>query len=119
MTTGLIKSVRTLVLAVGLTAAAIASASAESKFEQAKLEAFVTAAVAVEQLVRQWTPRIQKAESPEKADQLRRQAGTELLAAVESTPGITVDEYRQIGEAAQNDPQLAAQIRKIYTDRTN
>jgi hypothetical protein len=32
--------------------------------------------------------------------------------------GITVDEYQQIGRAAQADPDLAARINEIYQEKS-
>ena len=36
------------------------------------------------------------------------------MAAVEGTDGITVQEYKDISEAARDDPELSAKIREIY-----
>jgi hypothetical protein len=49
---------------------------------------------------------------------LTQQANAEIEAAVEKTGGITVEEYKQIAQAAQADPELTARIEKIFRDQT-
>ena len=56
-----IASFRILVLGVALASIATAPASAESNFAQTKLEAFVTAAMLMNELVWKWAPRIRSA----------------------------------------------------------
>lgn len=91
---------------------------AQGQFEEAKLESFVTAAISVNQLIDEWTPRINEAQDEAQATALRDQANAELAAAIEQTNGITVDEYRAISQAVRNDPQLAEQVTRIYQERT-
>ncbi len=93
-------SFRILVLGVALAGIATAPASAGTNFAQSKLEAFVTAVMAVDELVQKWTPRIRGAGKGEEDAKLRAEADAELLAAIEGTDGITVAEYKQIGDAA-------------------
>jgi hypothetical protein len=92
----------------------IGTPQAAEQYEQAKLESFVNAALAVNRLVEQWTPRIQGAQNETEATQLREQANHELVAAIEQSNGISVDEYRKISQAAQSDPQLMARITEIF-----
>jgi len=110
-TTGI---VRTLTLAALFVWVASSASYAQSPFSEQKLEAFVTAAVAVTELSEQWRQRIGEAGSEEKANELREQANQELVAAVEGTDGITVEEYKEISEAARGDPELSAKIKQIY-----
>ena len=92
--------------------------AAQTAYSDAKLEAFVTAALAVDDLVKTWAPRIDNADSQERADQLRTQANTELIDAVESTDGISLDEYRQIVREAGQDADLSARIQKIVEEKS-
>ena len=85
---------RILVLGVALAGIVTAPASARSNFAQTKLEAFVTAAMAVDEMVRKWTPRMRSAGKGEEAARLRAKVNSELLAAIERTNGITVAEYK-------------------------
>jgi Domain of unknown function (DUF4168) len=103
-----------MILALSLVLLPTGAPRADQQYDQAKLESFVTAALAVNQLVEQWTPRIQGAQSETEAAQMREQANGELVAAIEHSNGISVDEYRQISEAAQSDPTLMTRITQIF-----
>lgn len=92
--------------------------AAQATYTDQKLEAFVTAALAVDDLVKTWAPRIDSAGSQEKADELRTQANTELIGAVERTDGISLDEYRQIVRAAGQDADLSARIQQIVEQKS-
>lgn len=89
-------------------------AGAQARYEQAKLEAFVTAAIAVRQLAEAWNPRIREAKSQEEAGEMIAEASAEMTAAIERTEGITLEEYAEIRDAAPNQPELAAEINEIY-----
>lgn len=62
-------------------------------------------------------PEISGAENQERAAKLQKQAQTELLAAIEATDGITVEEYRKIGEAARKDPALSDRLQKMFLEK--
>ena len=101
-------------LAFALAASGSAWAQAQSDFSDQQLESFVVAALAIDEVIREWNPRIQAAENEEQAAQLREEANAALLETISKTEGITIDEYKEIGQAAQSDPQLAARINEIY-----
>jgi hypothetical protein len=105
-----------MIIALSLAYLPISTPQAAEQYEQAKLESFVSAAVAVNRLVEQWTPRIQGAQNETEATQLREQANRELVTAIEHSDGITVEEYKQISQAAQSDPQLMERITKIFDE---
>ena len=109
-----IGSFRILVLGVALYGITTAPASARSNFAQTKLEAFVTAAMVVDELVQKWTPRIRSAGKGEEGAKLRAEAEAEMHAAIERTDGITVAEYNEIGAAARKDQALMAQLIQIF-----
>jgi hypothetical protein len=104
-------------LALALAASGPAWAQTPAEFSDEQLESFVVAAVAVDQLIRQWNPRIQGAENAEQAAQLREQANAELVETITRTEGMTVEQYQAIGQAAQSDPDLAARINEIYQEQ--
>jgi len=104
------------IVALSLAISAAGAAQAQEQYEQEKLESFVVAALAVNELVEQWTPRIQGAQDETEAAQLRDQANSELVAAINQANGITVEEYREISQAAQADPALMAQISEIFDE---
>ena len=78
----------------------------------------MVAALAVDKLIREWNPRIQAAEDEAQAAQLREQANGELVEVIARTDGITVEQYQEIGRAAQADPDLKARINAIYQERS-
>jgi hypothetical protein len=108
----------TLALALSLGLATASAPRAQTDFSDAKLESFVVAAIAVDEKIQEWNPRIQAAQSEEEATQLREQASNEVLETINGTEGMSVDEYQQIGQAAQADPALAARITEIYDQTT-
>ncbi len=114
MTSILRRTIGAMILASSLVLLPTGAPRADEPYDQAKLESFVTAALAVNQLVEEWTPRIQGAQNETEAAQLREQANGELVAAIQQSNGISVDEYRQISEAAQNDPALMTRITEIF-----
>ncbi len=101
------------VLGLGLTTAA----PAQEQFPDAKLSSFVDAAIQVEQLIAEWSPKIEGAADEQAANQLREEANADLSAAIEETQGITVEEYRTIAQAAQADPALSTRLREIYEQK--
>jgi hypothetical protein len=100
------------VTAIG--AAAVATANAQDAVSDAKIHAFLTAAMSVNEVIEEWDPRIKGAESQEAADDLIAQANAEAVAAIEATDGISPNEYSEIAQAAQGDPALSARIEEIY-----
>lgn len=96
---------------------AFSPARAQTEITDAQLESFVDAAIVVNDLIEEWQPRIMAAETDEQAAQLREQANVELAQAIEATEGMTLQEYQQIGQAAQADPELSERIHDIYEAR--
>jgi hypothetical protein len=111
------RTLRTLALALGL-GLATSVAQAQTEFSDAKLESFVVAAIAVDQKIREWNPRIQAAQTEQEAAELREQASNDVLKTIDGTEGMSVEEYQQIGQAAQADPELATRINEIYGEKT-
>ncbi|HEX6111585.1 MAG TPA: DUF4168 domain-containing protein [Geminicoccaceae bacterium] len=105
-------------LALTLAASGSAWAQAQTEFSDQQLESFVVAALAVDELIREWNPRIQAAENEEQAAQLREEANAALLETISETEGMTVEDYQEIGRAAQADPELAARINEIYQEKS-
>jgi hypothetical protein len=104
-------------LALALAASGSAWAQAQTEFSDQQLESFVVAALAVDELIREWNPRIQAAENEEQAAQLREEANAALLETISETDGITIEQYQEIGQAAQGDPELAGRINEIYQEK--
>lgn len=110
MIQGSVVLLRALALGAFVCCATAPNAIAQNAFDKAKLEAFVSAAVAVEAVMEKWSPRIAGAADDREASMLHEQAVGELTDVVESAEGITVEEYRDIARAAKNDAALNAEI---------
>jgi hypothetical protein len=106
-------------LGLALATSGSVGAQTQPEFTDQQLESFVVAAIAVDELIREWNPRIQEAENADQAAQLREEANGALVEAITQTEGITLDEYQTIGQAAQNDPDLAGRINEIYQEKAD
>ena len=113
------KMLLTAALAFALAASDPVWAQAQPEFSDQQLESFVVAAIAVDEVIREWNPRIQAAEDDAQAAQLREQANAELVEVITQTDGITIEGYQEIGRAAQANPDLAARINEIYQEKSS
>jgi hypothetical protein len=87
---------------------------AAEEYSEAKLQSFASAVLAVNAIVERWRPQIQAASSEADKQQMAEQANQEMRAAVESTNGMSVEEYQAIAQAAQADPQLMARLDQVF-----
>jgi hypothetical protein len=94
-----------------------APVGAQAAYEDATLKAFVTAAIAVEELIVAWTPRIQNAEDEAQALDLQEQAKSEIDSAIEGIDGMSVDSYMGIMQAIDSDLELRQRVQDIYLRR--
>lgn len=89
-------------------------------FSDQKLNAFASAAVKVSEVRRAWAPKIRKAQQggdKQKAQKLAQQATGEMRTTIQDTDNISVKEYRQIAQAAQNDQALAKELSGIVQNK--
>ena len=75
-----------------------------------KLDSFVDAALDVQGVTESFAPRAEAAENDEQRQALAEEANAAIRGAIEETPGITIEEYVAIGQAAQQNPELAQRI---------
>jgi hypothetical protein len=75
-----------------------------------KLESVAKAYVKVQAVQQEYGPKIQAAQKPEEAKQLENEANQQMEKAVNDAGGVTVNEYTQILQAAQQDQQLRARL---------
>jgi hypothetical protein len=102
-----------LAVALFMSVAGQVSIAAE-EYSEAKLQSFAKAVMAVNAVAEQWRPQIQSAPNQADAQKMAQQANDEMRAAVSGTEGITVEEYQEIAQAAQADPQLMARIDQTF-----
>lgn len=81
-----------------------------------KLKSFAVAFLEVSRINQTYQPQLQAADSPEDEQRLRQQAGADMIQAVDSSQGISVEEYNMIIQAAQVDPELAQRINGHITE---
>lgn len=119
------RSLKTLILSASVAAlslgavAPVAAQTAAPAPEQtapqvemtdAKLEAFVTALLGVEEVRQDYTPQIEAATTEEAQTELVNQANAEIIEKIEAVPDLTVDEYVTIAQVAQQDQALGERI---------
>ena len=84
--------------------------------QEEKLDAFIDAAMAVADVRDAYLQNLETAESEAEQNQIIEDANTAILAAVEETPGITVDEYIAIGDAAAADPAVNEMLNARFAE---
>jgi hypothetical protein len=104
---------------VALAAAWVAPAPAAEPPSDAKLDAYVDAALAAEAASRPWQWRLAEARSQREASILLEAAKRDATDAVERTPGITAVEYHQITATLEVDGELKARLRRMIQDRAH
>ena len=81
---------------------------------EAKLDAFVVAAVAIEDIRASYQAPMQEAADDAERQALIEEANEEMVSAIDETQGITVDEYIAINRAAREDEELQQRIVELY-----
>lgn len=122
------------ILGLGLAAASVAPAAAQSgaatrpadpaspgavqqqsQYSDDDLKAFAVAALEVRQIREDYTPKVQSADSPEKRQTISREATDRMVEAVEKH-GLTAEKYNNIYAASQSDPTLAERVNQHLRD---
>jgi hypothetical protein len=80
-----------------------------------KLEAFVKAASAVDQVMAVWQPRIASAEA-DHAAVLRQQANDEIRQSIDSVEGISFADYQLIRQGLSSNPDLLSRVTDIMRE---
>ena len=121
-------------VALGLTAAPVlaqaadpapeagepAGAGAEmqaASFTDETLEAFVAAALDVQEVRAEYEGRIAEAADDDAAATLATEARDAMVQAVEDSEDITVEEYLAVGTAADADPVLAERLTAMFQEQ--
>jgi hypothetical protein len=84
--------------------------------DDAKLKSFAMAFLEVAKVNQAYQPQIQAAPSADDQQRLQQEAGQKMIEAVNAAEDLSVDEYNQIIEAAQTDPDLAQRINGHITE---
>jgi len=81
-------------------------------YDQQTLETYAAAMTDVVEIGERKQPEISEAANEEEAEEIWVEMQEEMVGAVEAK-GMTVEEYNEITQQAQMDPDLAAQINEI------
>ena len=92
--------------------AAQAQEQAGQEYSEQKLDAFAAAATEVNKIMFAWRGRMQQAENEQEQQEMLQQANEEVVAIVQETPNITMQEYQEIATAAGEDQTLADDLRE-------
>lgn len=90
---------------------ATAQQSVPTEVSQEELAAFAAANQRIQELRQEWMPKISEAETSEENLEIRQRATEEMATAVQDE-GLTVEQYNQIANAAQNDPEVMQQLQE-------
>jgi hypothetical protein len=86
----------------------------ERTVPDALLDSFITAALSVSEIAEEYQGRMQSADGDAARQELATEARTAMIAAVEETDGITVEEYLEISEAARVDEDLGQRLQDRF-----
>lgn len=84
--------------------------------DDAKLRSFVVAFLEVNKVAQTYKPQLQAAENEEDQQRIQAEASRGMTQAVESTQGISVEEYNAIITTAQTNPEVAEQINTLIRE---
>lgn len=79
-------------------------------FSDSQLAAFAGAAIEVAGIRDRYSAALQDVESEAEGQALIDEGNAAMVSAVEDAPGITLEDYISIGEAAAADPELSQRI---------
>jgi hypothetical protein len=83
------------------------------EFGDETLRSFAVAFLATEEISQRYQPQLEEAQAAQdqtKMQEIQREASQEMVTAVESVDGISVQEYTAVMQAAQTDPELAQKL---------
>ena len=83
--------------------------SASGQISDQDVKTFAEARSEVVEISKEWTEKLQQADSADEQERMRQQAQQKMVTAVERS-GMSVEEYNQIARAMQDDPALEKRI---------
>jgi hypothetical protein len=93
------------------------SAGTTAEFSKDKIDAFVLAAVDLSEVRSEYQQKIAQASTEDEKQQLAVEGQAKMAEAVEQADGITIEEYTEIGTAAQSDPELAQRLTMLIEEK--
>lgn len=95
------------------TAEPVQPAVPATEFSDSEIEAFAIAAIDVAQIRDRFAAELADVTDEAQQQQLVEEGNAAMLTAVEESPGITLEQYLMIGEAAMVDPELSARVNAV------
>jgi hypothetical protein len=86
-------------------------------YNDQELQSYVTAAVQVAQISRDYTSKVQGAQSVEDKKNIQREATGKMTQAIKNE-GLSVEKYNEIYTAASMDPKLAQRLNGMLEKKT-
>ncbi|ANF58488.1 DUF4168 domain-containing protein [Halotalea alkalilenta] len=97
--------------------AAAQSAPAQQNFSDQQLQDFASASQEIASISQSYTDRLQSAGSDEdQVRQVREEANEKMVQAVQDS-GLQVEEFNQIGQAIQQDPELLQRVQAMVQEQ--
>lgn len=91
---------------------AVPQAQAATPISDEKLEAFAVAYLKVDSVRQSYAARIGAEKDAASRQKLQNEANKQMINAVQSSPDLTVDEYKTIVSTAQTDPEVARKVQE-------
>ncbi|OEC94865.1 DUF4168 domain-containing protein [Rhizobium sp. YK2] len=86
------------------------SSAAAPTVNDQKIEAFAVAYLQVDKIRQEYSAKIGATQDPTAKQQLQTEASKQMVQAVQTSPGMSVDEYNAILTAAKKDPALVKKV---------
>ncbi len=114
------KTVATTTAAAALAlATALPATAQDAEYTDEQIEAFAEAALDVAEIRDAYAADLAAVESEEEQQALVDEGNEAMIAAIEDSPSISLDEYLEIGEAAAEDPELGEQIAAVINEMSD
>ncbi|MBB3425613.1 hypothetical protein FHT85_002600 [Rhizobium sp. BK312] len=86
------------------------SNAAAAPVSDQKIEAFAVAYLQVDKIRQEYSAKIGATQDPTAKQQLQTEASKQMVQAVQTSPGMSVNEYNAILTAAKSDPTLVKKV---------
>jgi len=88
------------------------SNAAAATVSDQKIEAFAVAYLQVDKIRQEYSAKIGATQDPTAKQQLQTEASKQMVQAVQTSPGMSLDEYNAILTAAKKDPALVKKVQE-------
>ena len=93
-----------------------APAAQAVNFSEQQVSQFADSYLDILEIQEEFTARLEQAQEPEQAQQLQQEANEEMIQAIHDN-GLDVQEYTELAQAMDTDPELRQQVVELVTER--